>query len=119
MFKVNKMGKVLYWLFLLSSFLHFSLSTIKLIFTYFNINSEIPNYIMMLKICLNYITSIIILIGITIAYFKFKNHNIFILYQKLFLLILFLNFLFFAYLLFVFILFVFLLFFIIKIIINI
>ena len=85
MFKVNKMGKVLYWLFLLSSFLHFSLSTIKLIFTYFNINSEIPNYIMMLKICLNYITSIIILIGITIAYFKFKNHNIFILYQKLFL----------------------------------
>ena len=66
---------------------------------------------MMLKSCLNYITSIIILIGITIAYFKFKNHNIFILYQKLFLLILFLNFLFFAYLLFVFILFIFLLFF--------
>ena len=31
----------------------------------------------MLKSCLNYITSIIILIGITIAYFKFKNHNIF------------------------------------------
>ena len=56
---------------------------------------------MMLKSCLNYITSIIILIGITIAYFKFKNHNIFYPLSKII----------FAYLLFVFILFIFLLFF--------
>ena len=109
--KLIRWGKVLYWLLLLSSFLHFSSSIIKLIFTYFIINSEIPNYIMMLKSCLKCITSIIILIGITIAYFKFKDHYIVILYQKLFLLISFLNFLFFAYLLFVFILFIFLLFF--------
>ena len=68
-------GSVLYWLLLLQSSLHFISSIIKLLSTYLNYDSEIPNYIMMLKSCLGCITSIIILIGITITYFKFTHHN--------------------------------------------
>jgi hypothetical protein len=66
-------GRVLYFLLLIASGLHFISSVIKLVFTYFNFDSNIPNFIMMIKSCLSCITSIIILIGITTYYFTHEN----------------------------------------------
>ena len=76
-FPLTNWGRVLYWLLLIASGLHFISSIIKLIFTYFNFDSNIPNFIMMIKSCLSCITSIIILFGITSSYFTHdKLHSI-------------------------------------------
>ena len=68
-YKFENWGRVLYWLLLIASGLHFIASLIKLVFTYSDFDSNIPNFIMMIKSCISCVTSIIILIGITIHYF--------------------------------------------------
>ena len=66
-------GRGLYFIQLLSSFLHLIASIIQLISNYKNVDSAIPKIMMSCKGCINCVIGVIILIGVNVAYFKTKN----------------------------------------------
>lgn len=65
--------RALYIVLLMSSALHLVSSGVQYVMTTINKDSMIPKYIMTIKSCLNYITGVVFLIGVTDEYFSTLN----------------------------------------------
>lgn len=66
-------NRALYIVLLMASGLHLISSGVQYVMTTINKDSMIPKYIMTFKSCLNYITGVILLIGVTVEYFGTTN----------------------------------------------